>query len=467
MLNSTVSTFDAMKVLVSNGMFNGAVGKITAEADPNTAPKYYTFLFNNFNLQLWKAFLNNQRLKYYLNGDRLKKLLNFLCFGLSNRLLPEPQREIFSSFVLLLTQTKYLSESIKKTFSLEDKVGFIEDFLNLKFDQIAEQWIAEEEDLKIVVLLHEEIFQHFNPVVIRGCLKNKRFQPNFMVHELKWIISEALARLQDEVDKDTYHDILVLIAQNENWCRMLSYPHFINTAKFSPKLATYITSTGSFVTHLEPYHIGLLAQEFPEKQEQLLRMLVAVMNDNKDKIFWGAMALQRVFHVSQEKLFIGSNTAYRSLVDVYVDLFRNNRFFAIEVLKNPYLARNLFYQRLLFACNHPLLTQDDFKELSQYYFERDEFVSNAYACLLGQLECKRAAILSVEELVLAYEIAYIRTENFSSCYNSSDSEEDLFQSFNNFLIGEPDIYSEKYFNIVSVEKSEVKTTPVKEKGLSL
>ncbi len=284
-----------VRILADEGYFQDAARQI--EVEPNTlmAQEYYNFLLNNYNVLLWDAFLKNDNFKTFLSAQRLINLFRYLGFCLMDDFVSVEKKQKIQEIIGFLTQNEDVIAVVKTAFPLEIKRECIEYFVKLNMSEIATTWIILDDNLQTEFkpFLYVQLCQRFDPLVVCACLKNKQFEMHITFNDLHWMIRKSLEALEKKYKgAEHYEAILVLIAQNENWCRMICYANFLSYATSSPTLAHYITSTASFLIHLEPYHIGVLSQTFPKLQAQLLKLLQAISIENNQKLPWAIRGIK-------------------------------------------------------------------------------------------------------------------------------------------------------------------------------
>lgn len=301
---------------------------------------------------------------------------------------------------------------------------------------LAAEKILSEQDPSQAPSLFKQVFIQQEPRLWAAFLQNEVLNAILFNTKLKQILNAVKEKLSKDVvdNREVWEKILVLIAQNPNWCRQLSYSSFIALAEVSPCLRDYITSTESFCAHLEPFHIGVLATQFPNNLDKLIQTLLEVLKDGNcdDKQFWAKSSLKRLVILSEDaRIKISCNLEYRFILLVLKEEFKIDRFFAKEVLKIPYLVKIWLGRNELFAYKHKLLTNNDFKELCVHYKYINMRVSQTYESFYLE-EIKETK--EEPNLSLIYEAV---CNQFDALNRGVNVEEELLTPMNRLLISKP------------------------------
>jgi hypothetical protein len=318
-----------------------------------------------------------------------------------------------------------------------------DDLVNLAVEKI-----LSEQDPSQAPSLFKQVFTQQEPRLWAAFLQNEILRVILFNTNLKKILNAVKEKLSKDVvdNREVWEKILVLIAQNPNWCRELSYSYFIALAAVSPCLRDYITTTESFCTHLEPFHIVVLATEFPNNLDKLIQTLLEVLIDGKcdDKQFWAKTALKRLVILSEDaRIKISCNLEYRFILLVLKEEFKIDRFFAKEVLKIPYLVKIWLGRNELIAYKHKLLTNKDFKELSDGYKYISMRISQTYEDFyLEEIKEKKEQ----GNLSLIYEDICNKLATSDHIDASNNIEEELIAPMNSLLISKSKPEKENDFN---------------------
>ncbi|MBI2792312.1 MAG: hypothetical protein HYX61_10155 [Gammaproteobacteria bacterium] len=349
----------------------------------------------------------------------------------------------------------------------------------LSYDELvnlAAEKILSEQDPSQAPSLFTQVFTQQEPRLWAAFLQNEVLRVILFNTNLKKILNAVKEKLSKDVvdNRDEWEKILVIIAQNPNWCRELSYSSFIAMAEVSPILRDYITSTESFCAHLEPFHIGVLATQFPNNLDKLIQTLLEALKDGKydDKQFWAKSSLKRLIILSEDaRIKISCNLEYRFILLVLKEEFKIDRFFAKEVLKIPYVVKIWLGRNELFAYKHQLLTNKDFKELSDHYKYINMRVSQTYENFyleeITEMKEEHNNKSTFRNLSLEYEEVCNKFEVSDHVDASNNVEEELVAPMNSLLISKSNPEKEDSFNDLRENAERQSNVLLGKMGLSL
>lgn len=232
--------------------------------------------------------------------------------------------------------------------------------------------------------IYQELFASWLPRSWLAFLQNPRLNIILEPNHLIKIISKANAAICNdklaENYKKNYHLVLVAIARNSKWCRMLSYRFFLDFVSSSKPLLVHVIFDIEFMTHLDYVHMSKLFDLIPEGEEQsiVLEYLEDLLDSKSPLYRWALETIKYTFIHCQaldKKLQASSCEAIISKLKA---AFVQDKYFAVDVLKRPHLY-GFFDLIPQHAQPHPLLDINDYKEIATHLRKEEPMLAYGYA----------------------------------------------------------------------------------------
>lgn len=233
--------------------------------------------------------------------------------------------------------------------------------------------------------IYQAIFGHWLPRCWLTFLRNPRLNATLEPKHLIEIVGKAHSAICNEKlaqeHKKYYHLVLVAMARNAEWCRMLSYSFFLDYVSTSKPLLEHAIYDIEFMTHLDYTHMCKLFNFITEADEQnvVLEYLEDLLDNNKSSLHrWALEAAKYMFIHCQglDKTLLASSC--ETMIEKLKSAFMNDKLFAVNVLKRPHLYP-FFDLAALQAKQHPLLDLEDYQEIMLHLQKAEPVLALDYA----------------------------------------------------------------------------------------
>ncbi len=231
--------------------------------------------------------------------------------------------------------------------------------------------------------IYEQLFDKALPRCWIAFLQNAHLNAILGPKELISIAHKANLAIcddnQDEMHKKFFHYVLVAIARNSAWCRMLSYRFFLDYVANSKPLLEHVIFDMEFMTHLDYVHMKMLFDLIVSSREQeiVLEYLDELLEGNSPLYAWALECVQYMFIHSPSLNIKLQKLGYDTTISKLKSAFLQNKFFALEILKDPslYAFFGLDPQR---AHQHPLLDSADYQEIIAHLGRVEPMLAYSY-----------------------------------------------------------------------------------------
>lgn len=231
--------------------------------------------------------------------------------------------------------------------------------------------------------IYEQLFDKALPRCWIAFLQNAHLNAILGPKELITIAHKANLAICDdkreEKHKKFFHYVLVAIARNPVWCRMLSYRFFLDYVANSKPLLEHVIFDMEFMTHLDYVHMKMLFDLIAASEEQqiVLEYLDELLEGESPLYQWALECVQYMFIHSPSLNVKLHKFEYDTTISKLKSAFLQNKFFALEVLKNPSLYA-FFALDPKRAQQHPLLDTVDYQEIIAHLGRVEPMLAYSY-----------------------------------------------------------------------------------------
>ena len=310
-----------------------------------------------------------------------------------------------------LTGTHQVQTSPSSDNTLEN----IKNLLMQKNFQKVRLIIASCTEEKFAAGIYNEIF----PKMLPGCwlafLQNPNLNHVLGPRELISIMNASNAAVShqntNQAKKKYFHLVMVAIARNTNWCKMLSYRFFLDYILNSKDLLEHVIFDLEFMTHLDYVHMAKLFDLITEVDDQ--KVILEYLDDVLDGSYhyqWALYAIEYMFIHCPTMCEKISQFQCETITAKLQAAFLQNKHFAISVLKNPQLYA-FFGIESTEAYQHSLLNMNDFKEIAMHFKKSDTLLFTKYAIIHVDLAAKECQA-SLETLTIKLSQELVITPSF-------------------------------------------------------
>lgn len=278
------------------------------------------------------------------------------------------------------------AESLQQGSKLNAILAQIHNFIAEKKFKELYAFIKDSKQASFAGAIYQVLFANWLPGCWLAFLRNPHLNTIIEQKHLIAIIGKASEAICHEhlaqENKKYYHLVLVAIARNAEWCRMLSYRFFLNYVSMSRPLMEHVIYDIEFMTHLDYVHMGMLFDQIidPEEQNVVLEYLEELLDGKSPLHGWALESVKYMAihcHDFNRKV---QAAECETIMKMLTLAFHNDRFFASEVLKRSHLYQ-LFDLADQQAYLHPLLSMDDYVEIMMYLREKAPMLAYHYSLL--------------------------------------------------------------------------------------
>lgn len=282
-----------------------------------------------------------------------------------------------------------------------DTLQKIRNLIQLNFFIEARQLIETCTDSAMASGIYQEIFNKTLPKTWLAFLQNPHLNTILGYRELIYIMQSAYSALNNEKASTTmkqyFRSVILKIAQNPAWCRILSYRFFLDYLQNNDPLLEHVIYDTDFITHLDYTHVEKLFS-FTSKSRHhriLLEYFEELLDDQSSRYVWARECVKYVFlysPIGYEKI---TEFECETIMAELQDAFLNDKHFAVTILKYSEIYQ-FFGLDETKAYQHPLLDMGDYREITEALKKTNLPLACAYLIFqIGNLNQKFQALTDI------------------------------------------------------------------------
>ncbi|MBS0288391.1 MAG: hypothetical protein JSR17_13935 [Proteobacteria bacterium] len=224
--------------------------------------------------------------------------------------------------------------------------------------------------LQMALQIKELVFKKLMASCWLTFLENKQLSEALEYRDLIDIVKRAYDSLQKDIisvaARKNLEGMLVTIASNPAWCRMLSYRFFLDYLPFCPALTEFIVYDEDFIKHLDFVHIDVLMRFLSDEQMvAILEYLDELLQNPKSpQHAWAKIVLKHLFKCNDKVRLMIINSEILSYSNQWLKQeFFQDKELALAVLKMPQFCHQWLGIGLEQPYMHPLFEKDEYKAL--------------------------------------------------------------------------------------------------------